>query len=96
MAEWGDASVRVTGIRRGRFVEFDFSLGEELTIELVLPYREFGIFCEEHHCRMLPAEGEAALELMQLAQSTEAATTTKQSSHSGSSSRHAAGQEDTT
>ena len=96
MPDWGDASVRVTGIRRSRFVEFDFSIGDELTIELVLPYREFRIFCEEHHCRMLPSEGEVALELMQLAQSTEASTTNTQSSHTGSSSRHAAGEEDRT
>lgn len=67
MADWGEASVRVTGVRRSRFVEFDFSLGEELVIELVMPYREFRIFCEERQARTLPAQGEVALELMQLA-----------------------------
>ncbi len=66
MADWGDASVRVTGVRRSRFVEFEFSLGEELVVELVMPYREFATFCDERHARVLPAEGEAALELMHL------------------------------
>ena len=56
---------------RQRFVEFEFSIGEELVVELVMPYREFRIFCEERKARMLPAEGEAALELMRLAESTE-------------------------
>jgi phenol hydroxylase P0 protein len=72
MTDWGDASVRVTGIRRSRFVEFEFSLGEELVVELVMPYREFQTFCEEHHARVLPADGESALELMQLADTASA------------------------
>lgn len=67
MGDWGDATVRVTGVRRSRFVEFDFSIGDELVVELVLPYREFCAFCEEHDARVLPAEGEAALAFMRLA-----------------------------
>jgi hypothetical protein len=67
MADWGDASVRVTGVRRSRFVEFEFSLGEELVVELVMPYPEFVAFCDEHHARVLPADGESALEFMALA-----------------------------
>lgn len=70
MADWGDASVRVTGVRRSRFVEFEFSLGKELVVELVMPYPEFSTFCEEHHARMLPADGEAALALMRLVEHT--------------------------
>ncbi|MDJ0768475.1 MAG: phenol hydroxylase subunit [Ilumatobacter sp.] len=69
MGDWGDATVRVTGIRRSRFVEFDFSIGDELVVELVMPYREFRTFCDEHEAEMLPAEGEAALALRQLAES---------------------------
>jgi hypothetical protein len=49
-------------------VEFEFSLGEELVVELVMPYHEFRAFCDEHHARMLPADGEAALELLHLAE----------------------------
>jgi hypothetical protein len=66
-ADWGDAAVRVTGVRRSRFVEFEFSLDADLVVELVLPYGEFREFCDEHHVRMLPADGEAALQLMELA-----------------------------
>jgi hypothetical protein len=69
MGDWGDATVRVTGVRRSRFVEFEFSLGDELVVELVMPYREFRSFCTERQARLLPAEGEAALELLRLAES---------------------------
>ena len=67
MGDWGNASVRVTGVRRGRFVEFDFAIDDDLVVELVLPYREFVTFCGKHDARMLPAEGEAALALSELA-----------------------------
>ncbi len=66
MADWGDAFVRVTGVRRQRFVEFEFSLGDELVVELVMPYHEFRTFCDEHNARVLPSEGEAALAFMAL------------------------------
>ena len=66
VADWGSASVRVTGVRRSRFVEFEFSLATELVVELVLPFDEFRAFCDQHQVRMLPAEGEAALQLMEL------------------------------
>ena len=94
MADWGDATVQVTGIRRSRFVEFDFSLGDDLVVELVMPFREFRIFCEEHHARMLPAEGEAALELMRLGESEETATKSPPSRTGANEFR--AGQEETT
>lgn len=68
MGDWGDATVRVTSVRRSRFVEFEFSLGDGLVVELVLPYAEFRAFCEEREAQLLPAEGETALALMQLAQ----------------------------
>jgi hypothetical protein len=68
MGDWGDAWVRVTGVRRSRFVEFEFSIGDELVVELVMPYREFCAFCDEHDAKMMPADGESALALMQLAE----------------------------
>ena len=68
MGDWGDASVRVTGVRRSRYVEFDFSIGDELVVELVMPYREFCNFCADRNAEMLPAEGEAALAYMELAE----------------------------
>lgn len=66
MGDWGDATVRVTGVRRSRYVEFDFSIGDELVVELVMPYREFRNFCADRDAEMLPAEGEAALAYMEL------------------------------
>lgn len=68
MGDWGDATVRVTGVRRSRFVEFEFSIGDELVVELVMPYREFRAFCEERDARMLPTDGETAVAFMQLAE----------------------------
>lgn len=68
MGDWGDATVRVTGVRRARFVEFDFSLGDDLVVELVMPYPEFITFCEARQAEVLPAEGEAALQLLRLAE----------------------------
>jgi len=43
-------TVRVFGIRKAKFLEFDYTLGcEELTIELVMPYPAFKEFCETNH-----------------------------------------------
>lgn len=43
-------SVRVFGVRKGKFLEFEFTMGcEELTIELVMPYPIFKEFCETNH-----------------------------------------------
>lgn len=43
-------SVRVFGIRKGKFLEFEFTMGcEELTIELIMPYAIFKEFCETNH-----------------------------------------------
>jgi len=43
-------TVRVFGIRGGKFIEFDFTVGsEELTIELVMPYAAYKEFCETNH-----------------------------------------------
>lgn len=43
-------TVRIFGIRKGRFLEFDYTVGsEELTVELVMPYEVFTEFCETNH-----------------------------------------------
>ena len=40
------AHVRVLGTRLGRFVEFEYSLGDgDLSVELILPTRAFEDFC---------------------------------------------------
>lgn len=50
----GQAYVRVTGERLGKFVEFEFSIDDEdLTVELILPHEAFRIFCERHQARLI-------------------------------------------
>ncbi|MCG7947637.1 MAG: phenol hydroxylase subunit, partial [Candidatus Thiodiazotropha taylori] len=45
----GQAYIRVTGERLGKFVEFEFSIDDEdLTVELILPHEAFKIFCDKH------------------------------------------------
>lgn len=49
--------VRVTGRRRGGFVEFDFSFGDaDLYIEMILPERAFDEFCKANHVQYPSAE----------------------------------------
>ena len=48
--------VRITG-RRGRFVEFDYSIGHpELAVELIMPEKAFTEFCAEHGAVALTPE----------------------------------------
>ena len=43
-----EAHVRILGTRLGRFVEFEYSLGDgDLAVELILPTRAFEEFCRE-------------------------------------------------
>lgn len=47
--------VRVTGTRRDRFVEFEFSVNDaDLTVELVMPVDAFREFCRANDVVMLP------------------------------------------
>lgn len=49
--------VRVLGLRRDRFVEFEFSVGDrDLTVELVLPIEEFRDFCRRERSILLPPD----------------------------------------
>ncbi len=51
----GERAVRVIGVRRNRFVEFEFSLrDQDLSLQLVLPYPEFVEFCAEQGAAILP------------------------------------------
>lgn len=57
----GQAYVRVTGERLGKYVEFEFSIDDkDLTVELIMPHEAFRLFCEKHRVRFLrrPEEGE--------------------------------------
>jgi phenol/toluene 2-monooxygenase (NADH) P0/A0 len=65
---WGDALVRVTRVRREKFVEFEFAIGDEdVQVELVLPYPMFMEFCELREATMLPTADEALLDFAALA-----------------------------
>ncbi len=52
--------VRVTNVRRGRFIEFQFFWGgPDLSIDLVLPYPAFAEFCADNKTVILPADTQA-------------------------------------
>jgi phenol/toluene 2-monooxygenase (NADH) P0/A0 len=60
--------VRVTGVRSGRYVEFEFSVNDaDLTVELILPFSAFEEFCTLQEATRLPSEVEVASELEKLA-----------------------------
>ena len=59
--------VRVTGIRKNAFVEFDFSIDDPtLFIELVLPFDQFQAFCTRHQVKQLSAEQQTRVDLDKL------------------------------
>ncbi|WOK35817.1 phenol hydroxylase subunit [Sphingomonas sp. C3-2] len=59
--------VRVTGIRRARYVEFDYVHGDpDLAVELVMPLAAFDTFCTEQHCAIAAASPEARAALSRL------------------------------
>jgi len=52
--------VKVTGTR-GRFIEFDFTVGDpDLTVELIMPYEAFVDFCRSNNISVLPVDGSLA------------------------------------
>ena len=60
--------VRVTGVRSGRYVEFEFSVNDsDLTVELILPFSAFEEFCALQEATRLPPESEVASEFEKLA-----------------------------
>jgi phenol hydroxylase P0 protein len=62
------ASIRVLRVRNGRFVEFQFSLGdEELTIELIMPLAAFDEFRIARNAVLVPPDTQTAAELEQMA-----------------------------
>ena len=55
----GQAYIRVTGERLGKFIEFEFSIDDEdLTVELILPHEAFKIFCDKHQARVIQGPDE--------------------------------------
>lgn len=60
--------VRVTGVRSGRYVEFEFSVNDaDLTVELILPFAAFEEFCTLQEVVRLAPAAEAVGELEKLA-----------------------------
>ena len=59
--------VRITGVRAGRYVEFEFSVNDaDLTVELILPLAAFEEFCTLQEAVRLPPAEEGASELEKL------------------------------
>jgi len=59
--------VRVTGVRSGRYVEFEFSVNDaDLTVELILPLSAFEEFCTLQEAVRLTPEAEVASEFEKL------------------------------
>ncbi|RBP05114.1 phenol hydroxylase subunit [Roseiarcus fermentans] len=59
--------VRVTGVRSGRYVEFEFSVNDaDLTVELILPFSAFEEFCTLQEATRLPPAAEVATEFDRL------------------------------
>ncbi len=60
--------VRVTGVRSGRYVEFEFSVNDaDLTVELILQFAAFEEFCTLQEAVRLTPEAGVAGELEKLA-----------------------------
>src|SRR5271165_4914608 len=60
--------VRVTGVRSGRYVEFEFSVNDaDLMVELILPFSAFEEFCTLQEVVRLKPEGKVANEFEKLA-----------------------------
>ncbi|MEZ5840573.1 MAG: phenol hydroxylase subunit [Hyphomicrobiales bacterium] len=62
------AFVRILGTRLGRFIEFEYGLGDgDLSVELILPARAFEEFCRERDVTVLPLAPATAETIDQLA-----------------------------
>ena len=63
----GTRYVRITGITRGGFVEFQFSIGDPtLYLDMILPKQAFDLFCEEQGAVHLSGTQAAAVDADQL------------------------------
>jgi phenol hydroxylase P0 protein len=60
--------VRILGTRLGRFIEFEYGLGDGLlAVELILPPKAFKEFCAERGAVVLPPDEELAADVDRLA-----------------------------
>lgn len=59
--EEGNRSARVLGVRRGRFVEFRFALGDDdLAVDLVMPLPQLIEFCRRQNARLVAPDAPVA------------------------------------
>jgi len=59
----GQRYVRVTNVVNGKYVEFEFAIGDPtINVELVLPFEHFKTFCEMNQVEHMTPEQEAAVE----------------------------------
>ena len=50
--------VRVTSVRNGKYVEFEFSvLDADLSVELIMPFQAFSEFCEAQNATVSLPDG---------------------------------------
>ena len=62
------AHVRILGTRMGRFVEFEYSLGDgDLSVELILPTKAFEEFCRARSAEVITPDVSTAEALEQMA-----------------------------
>ncbi|MAU41433.1 MAG: phenol hydroxylase [Kordiimonas sp.] len=62
-----DKTIVVTGVRRNLYVEFDFTVGEEiLTVELVMPFPAFEEFCALNNARITEIKSDIEKDFEQL------------------------------
>ena len=62
------ARVRILGTRLGRFVEFEYALGDgDLSVELILPTKAFEEFCTARSAVVITPDTETAEAVEQLA-----------------------------
>jgi hypothetical protein len=61
------AIARVTGVRRSRYIEFDYIHGgTDLKVALILPMEALKTFCAERCCEICAGSSEAREALMRL------------------------------
>jgi len=55
--------VRITAIRKKKFVEFNFSINEpEMFVELILSFDQYKLFCEKYQVETLTPAQEARVD----------------------------------
>lgn len=56
--------IHVTGTQRGKYIEFEFSMGDpDLAVEMIMPVKAFEEFCSHHQVHHLSTDDFAKIEL---------------------------------